>query len=131
MFRLMTSALFVYGYPVNRATFSGLTHCLKSSTLVRLTRLSWQCRERSGQGRATGGKETGMNLTAVYVRSGNWIAAWIEEIPGVNTQGATMEEARANLREALALILEDNRADAEQALIGQPVLEREQFALLV
>ncbi|MEI6778953.1 MAG: type II toxin-antitoxin system HicB family antitoxin [Chloroflexales bacterium] len=72
-----------------------------------------------------------MNLTAVYVRSGNWIAAWIEEIPGVNTQGATMEEARANLREALALILEDNRADAEQALIGQPVLEREQFALLV
>ncbi len=72
-----------------------------------------------------------MNLTAVYVRSGNWIAAWIEEIPGVNTQGATMEEARANLREALALILEDNRADAEQALIGQLVLEREQFALLV
>lgn len=72
-----------------------------------------------------------MNLTAVYVRSGNWIAAWIEEIPGVNTQGATMEEARANLREALALILEDNRADAEQALIGQPVVEREQFALLV
>lgn len=72
-----------------------------------------------------------MNLTAVYVRSGKWIAAWIEEIPGVNTQGATMEEARANLREALALILEDNRADAEHALIGQPVLEREQFALLV
>jgi hypothetical protein len=45
-----------------------------------------------------------MNLTAVYVRDGAWIAAWIEEIPGVNTQGATLEEARANLRDALALM---------------------------
>jgi predicted RNase H-like HicB family nuclease len=72
-----------------------------------------------------------MNLTAVYVQSGEWIAAWIEEIPGVNTQGATMEEARANLRDALALILADNRAEAEADLIGQTVVEREQFAVMV
>ena len=31
-----------------------------------------------------------MNLTAVFVQDGEWIAAWIVEIPGVNTQGATM-----------------------------------------
>ena len=66
-----------------------------------------------------------MNLTAVYVRSGAWIAAWIEEIPGVNTQGATLEEARANLRDALALMLEDQRADSEAALADQTVIERE------
>ena len=66
-----------------------------------------------------------MNLTAVYVRSGAWIAAWIEEIPGVNTQGATLEEARANLRAALALMLEDQRADSEAALADQIVIERE------
>ena len=33
----------------------------------------------------------------------------MEEVPGVNTQGATMEEARENLREALAMVLEANR----------------------
>ncbi|MBX0331320.1 type II toxin-antitoxin system HicB family antitoxin [Oscillochloris sp. ZM17-4] len=70
-----------------------------------------------------------MNLTAVYVQEGEWIAAWIEEIPGVNTQGATMEEARANLRDALALMLEDLRADAEATLAGQTVLKRELFAV--
>ena len=47
--------------------------------------------------------------TAVFKKSGKWIVAWIEEIPGVNTQGRTMREARENLREALALILEENR----------------------
>ena len=47
--------------------------------------------------------------TAVFKKSGKWIVAWVEEIPGVNTQGRTMREARENLREALALILEENR----------------------
>jgi predicted RNase H-like HicB family nuclease len=46
-------------------------------------------------------------VTAVYQRSGEWWAAWIEELPGANTQGATLDEARANLREAAALILEE------------------------
>ncbi len=48
-------------------------------------------------------------LTAVYRKSGKWWAAYVEEIPGVNTQGTTLAEARANLKEALALILEANR----------------------
>jgi len=42
------------------------------------------------------------NLTAVYEKHGDWIVAYLEEIPGVNTQGRTREEARANLQDALA-----------------------------
>ncbi|MDD2935274.1 MAG: type II toxin-antitoxin system HicB family antitoxin [Candidatus Pacebacteria bacterium] len=48
-------------------------------------------------------------FTAVYEKQGRWINAWIEEIPGVNTQGKTMREARANLKDALSLILEVNK----------------------
>ena len=48
-------------------------------------------------------------FTAVYQKSGNRYIAWIEEIPGVNTQGRTKADARENLKEALTLILETNR----------------------
>ena len=41
----------------------------------------------------------------------------MEELPGANTQGDTLEEARENLREAVALILEANRELAEQSLV--------------
>ncbi len=47
--------------------------------------------------------------TGVFTKKGRWILAWIEEIPGVNTQGRTMKEAKENLRDALSLILEENR----------------------
>ncbi len=49
-------------------------------------------------------------FTAVYKKSGKWYLGWIEEIPGVNTQGKTLQEAKKNLREALVLILETNKA---------------------
>jgi predicted RNase H-like HicB family nuclease len=48
--------------------------------------------------------------------------AFVEELPGANTQGATLEEARENLREAVALVLEANRELAEKSLAGQDVL---------
>ena len=48
-------------------------------------------------------------FTAIYKKSGHWFLAWIEEIPGVNTQGRTLKEAKENLKEALSLILETNR----------------------
>ena len=48
-------------------------------------------------------------FTAVYQKEGRWYIAYVEEIPGVNTQGRTMAEARENLKEALQLILEENR----------------------
>jgi len=47
-------------------------------------------------------------FTAVYKKTGKWFSAWVEEVPGVNTQGETKEEARENLEEALGLILETN-----------------------
>lgn len=68
-----------------------------------------------------------MNLTAVYVQDGPWIVAWIEELPGAMTQGATLEEAQANLREALALLLDTLRAEGEEQLSGKTVVQREVF----
>jgi len=48
-------------------------------------------------------------FTAIYKKSGRWYLGWVEEIPGVNTQGRTLKEAKENLKEALLLILETNR----------------------
>ena len=48
-------------------------------------------------------------FTAIYKKSGKWYIGWIEEIPGVNTQGETLQETKENLKEALLLILETNK----------------------
>ena len=69
-------------------------------------------------------------LTAVYETHGKWIVAYIEEIPGVNTQGATLAEARANLKDALGLFLEANRAIAKQDIHGKQDVLEERFALV-
>ncbi len=53
-------------------------------------------------------------FTAVLEKRGRWYVAYVEEIPGVNTQGKTLAEARRNLREALRLILETNRDLAQK-----------------
>ena len=55
-----------------------------------------------------------MKLTAAYKQVDGWWAASIEEIPGVHTQGATFEEARENLKDALQMVLEVNRELAEK-----------------
>jgi predicted RNase H-like HicB family nuclease len=47
----------------------------------------------------------------------------VEEVPGANTQGATLAEARANLQEAVDLVLEANRTLAEESLRGQEVIK--------
>ncbi|MBI2612115.1 type II toxin-antitoxin system HicB family antitoxin [Candidatus Gottesmanbacteria bacterium] len=48
-------------------------------------------------------------FTAVYKKDGAWYLGWIEEIPGVNTQGKTLKEVKENLKDALRLILETNK----------------------
>jgi predicted RNase H-like HicB family nuclease len=48
-------------------------------------------------------------FTAVIEKRGRWYVAYVEEIPGVNTQGRTLAEARRNLKEALRGILALNR----------------------
>ena len=48
-------------------------------------------------------------LTRIIQKRGRWYIAYVREIPGVNTQGRTLAEAWANLKEALTLIVETNR----------------------
>lgn len=67
-----------------------------------------------------------MKLTAVYKRVPEGYIAFIEELPGANTQGKTLNEARENLKEAALLVLEANRALAEEELVGEDVV-REPF----
>ena len=69
-----------------------------------------------------------MSFTAVYMQVPEGYIAFVEELPGANTQGATLEEARENLQEAVALVLEANRELAEKSLAGQNVV-REPFDL--
>lgn len=66
-------------------------------------------------------------FTAVYKKSGKWYIGWIEEIPGVNTQGENLEETKENLKEALSLIIETNRL-INQREFGKKVL-REPLAM--
>ena len=59
-----------------------------------------------------------MTYTAVVQQDGEWWIGWVEEVPGVNSQGATREELLENLRDALDEALEMNRADARAAATG-------------
>ena len=47
---------------------------------------------------------------------GNWYIGYVEELPGVNTQGKTLKAVRKNLKEALCLIIEANRELATKSL---------------
>jgi len=69
-----------------------------------------------------------LELTAVFKEVPAGFIAFVEELPGANAQGATLEEARANLHEAVALVLEANRALAEEELSSSSVI-REPFKL--
>jgi len=69
-----------------------------------------------------------MILTAVFKEFQNGYSAFIEGLPGANTQGKTINEARHHLVEAVELILESNKMIAEKLLVGQSVI-REPFAV--
>ena len=58
---------------------------------------------------------TAPNYNAVIRRDGQWWIGWVEEVPGVNSQGATRDELLANLREALSEALDMNRDEARRA----------------
>jgi predicted RNase H-like HicB family nuclease len=68
-------------------------------------------------------KPMSLELTAVFREApeGGYIA-FVEELRGANTQGETLDEARANLREAVELVLEANRAPSEEDLAGMTVI---------
>ena len=69
-----------------------------------------------------------MQLTAVYIQVPEGYIAFVEELPGANTQGATLDEVRENLKEAVQLVLQANRELAERSLVGQNV-SKEPFIL--
>jgi predicted RNase H-like HicB family nuclease len=56
--------------------------------------------------------------SAVIQQAGDWWIGWVEEVPGVNSQGRTREELLDNLKDALAEALEMNRAEAKAAASG-------------
>jgi predicted RNase H-like HicB family nuclease len=63
-----------------------------------------------------------LSLTAVYMKVREGYMAFVEELPGANTQGKTLEEARANLEEAVTMVLDANRELSEQSLEGAQVI---------
>ena len=69
-----------------------------------------------------------MKLTAIYRKVPEGYIGFVEELPGANTQGATLDEARANLREAVSMVLEANRTLAEESLDGDDFI-REPFIM--
>jgi predicted RNase H-like HicB family nuclease len=68
-----------------------------------------------------------LTLNAVYLKVPEGYIGFVEELPGANTQGGTLEEARENLKEAVALVIEANRSLAEEAAQGEEVIREPLF----
>jgi predicted RNase H-like HicB family nuclease len=64
-----------------------------------------------------------LQFTAIFQRVPEGVIGFVEELPGANTQGATLEEARANLQEAVALVLDANREAARASAHGDVIRE--------
>jgi len=64
-------------------------------------------------------------FTAVFEQVGEWWIGYVEELPGANTQGRTLEEARENLKEAVQLTIEANRELARRETAGKSVIREE------
>lgn len=69
-----------------------------------------------------------MNLTAVYMQVPEGYIGFVEELPGANTQGASIDETRENLQDAVQILLQANREIAERSILGLEFL-REDFSL--
>lgn len=63
-----------------------------------------------------------MKLTAIFEKVGEWWLGYVEELPGANTQGETLDEARENLREAVQLIVEVNRGLLLEQIAGHEII---------
>jgi len=69
-----------------------------------------------------------VQLTAVFKKVPEGYLGFVEELPGANTQGATLEETRANLMEAVQMVLQSHRTPVQESLEGQDVI-REPVAI--
>ncbi len=63
-----------------------------------------------------------IQFTAVFQKVPEGYIAFVDELPGANSQGATLEEARSNLLEAIQLVMEANRALSEESIQGDNVI---------
>jgi predicted RNase H-like HicB family nuclease len=63
--------------------------------------------------------------TAVFERDGKWWIGYVEELPGANTQGETLAEARENLKEAIQMVLEANRELTRREFEGVSVIRED------
>jgi predicted RNase H-like HicB family nuclease len=63
-----------------------------------------------------------LQFTTVFRQVPGGYIGFVEELPGVNTQGATLDEARANLQEAVALVVDANRELTQQWAWSGPVI---------
>jgi len=64
-------------------------------------------------------------FTAVFEKVDDWRIGYIEELPGANTQGKTLDETRENLKDAVQLIIEANRELARRESINHQVIREE------
>ena len=63
-----------------------------------------------------------LNLTAVFQKVPEGYLGFVEELPGANTQGATLDEVRQNLREAAMMVLQANRELSKQHFQGDDLI---------
>ena len=63
-----------------------------------------------------------LKLTKIFQKVPEGYIAFVEELPGANTQAETLDQARSNLEEAIQLVLEANRFLAEEQLKGQEII---------
>lgn len=68
-----------------------------------------------------------MKFTAIFKKAPEGYIGFVEELPGANTQGKTLAEAKANLQEAIAMTLEANRVLAEESIAEMQDVIREPF----
>ena len=64
-------------------------------------------------------------FTAVFEQDGEWWIGYLEELPGANTQGRTLDEARENLKDAVRLLIAANRELTRRELQGKTIIREE------
>lgn len=69
-------------------------------------------------------------FTAVYLKSNHGYVGFLEELPGVNSHGQTLEEARETLQKLTAVVFDEERREAEELIAGKEVV-RETFVMLI
>jgi predicted RNase H-like HicB family nuclease len=69
-------------------------------------------------------------FTAVYLKAAHGYIGFIEELPGVNSHGRTIEEARATLQKLAAVVFDEERRGAEEMIAGKDVV-RESFFVAI